>query len=123
MLKICREQSPRKSMGFAELGLDTILAFKIFMLWSSEDHCKKYEDTQYSVTAPTPKALSQTFMPTTHRAIGFSDATGHILAPVGGLDWLCIGLSCKKTSSCFDGYWLNFAKVISSDCVYHISYL
>lgn len=61
MLKICREQSPRKSMGFAELGLDMILAFKIFMLWDSEDHCKKYEDTQYSVTAPTPKALSQTF--------------------------------------------------------------
>lgn len=29
MLKICREQSPRKSMGFAELGLDMILAFKI----------------------------------------------------------------------------------------------
>lgn len=39
MLKICREQSPRKSMGFAELGLDMILAFKIFMLWDSEDHC------------------------------------------------------------------------------------
>lgn len=61
MLKICREQSPRKPMGFAEWGLDLSLAFKIFMLWGSENHCKRYEDTQYSVTTPTPKALSQTF--------------------------------------------------------------
>lgn len=36
-LKLCREQSPRKSIGFAELGLDMIFAFKIFMLWDSED--------------------------------------------------------------------------------------
>lgn len=35
-------------------------------------------------------------MPTTHSAMGFSDATGHVLAAVGGLAWLYIGLSCKK---------------------------
>lgn len=62
-------------------------------------------------------------MLTTHSAIGFTDATGHILAPVGGLAWLCIGLSCKKTSSCFDRYWPNFAKVISLDCVSHVTSL
>lgn len=29
--------------------------------------------------------------------MGFSDVTGHVLAPVGELlAWLCIGLSCKK---------------------------
>lgn len=35
-------------------------------------------------------------MHTTHSAIGFSHATGHVLAPVGGLAWLCIEISCKK---------------------------
>lgn len=56
-------------------------------------------------------------MPTTHSVIRFSDATGHVLAPVGGLAWLCIGISCKKPISCFDRLWLNWAKVISSGCV------
>lgn len=69
-------------------------------------------------------------MPTTHSAMGFSDVTGHVLAPVGELAWLCIGLSCKQTnkkttSSCFDRSWLNFEKSsLEAACVcitFHIA--
>lgn len=67
--KICREHSAIKSMGFAELELEMILAFKIFVLWASEDtHCKKCEGCQCCVTVlhpllPRDKALSLTLHP------------------------------------------------------------
>lgn len=86
---------------------------------------KRCEGPQCSVS-PSPELWARgSILAHLHSAISFSNDTRHVLAPVGGLTWLCIELSCKKASSCFDRSWLNFTKVISSGCVctYHISYL
>lgn len=112
-------------MGLAELGRHMILTFKIFMLWASEDPCKRCEDPQCSVTLHCPRSpeADPPSMPTTHSAIGFTDGTRSVLAPVSGLAWLCIGISCKKTQD------LPLTKQILQEslpqavCIYHISYL
>lgn len=50
ILKTCREYSFRKLTGFVELGLDKILALKIFPLWASEDHHEQWEGPGYRIT-------------------------------------------------------------------------
>ena len=76
------------------------LAFKIFILQASEDHCKKCEGPQCCVTPQTPQQSPEPdtpSMPTTQSALGFDDATGHdVLAPLGALAWVWVGLSCQK---------------------------
>lgn len=52
--EIHREHSPRRLMGFTGLGLAMILACKIFILWASEEHCKKCEASVWCHTPPHP---------------------------------------------------------------------
>lgn len=97
-------------MEFAELGRDTVLAFKIFIRQTSEDRCKR----RVSVVPHSSQALNQTLHPCSlpNLESDFNDATGHVPAPLGGLAWLCVGLSCKKkTCPCFDRSWPSLAKV------------
>lgn len=126
MLKICREQSPRKSMGFAELGLDMILAFKILCFGTVKTTVRGMRTLSIVWLPPLPKHWARHFIHAHHSLSDWFQSC----------HWAC---SCSSRWSGLAMHWAKLQKnkfllwqvigqilqksFLQTVCMYHISSL